>query len=97
MTYIKSSYYLIACSQQPISVRQFDTAVGNETLRDHFAEHIDLESVHRRMGSNFAWDPADFMLWADLRLGPKSTLAGVLDRVIPRSYPRLSTAYAERA
>ena len=39
-TYLKANYYIMACSQQPIQIRQLDSVVANEELRTYLAtEH----------------------------------------------------------
>ena len=37
-TYLKANYYIMACSQQPIQIRQLDSVVANEELRSYLAD-----------------------------------------------------------
>ncbi len=156
MNYLKSSYYLMACSNEELQLRQIETVVNQPELREYLAEEhylpaelipysvlstdafelradrnaplntidfpvlehemarldsevrlvefqsrltqrLNLREVSRRLQPVTDWDPAEFALWATLRLSTSNSLAESLAEVIPREFGDLSEPLGEVA
>lgn len=156
LTYLKSSYYLLVCSNEEIEQRQLEAVTGNDRLRSYLAdehalpvdlipygilstdaiglradpsavlntldfpslEHemarldgetrlielrqrlidrLELTDVQRALGGTMDWSPGAFAFWGDLRLKEDSTLAEVLNEVVPRRFGDFTEGYKRAA